>query len=80
MALKMKLSTEEYEKLIALPNTVEALANHVGLKEDAAAAIFEAAGIEGSDDFSSIAFILDEEWESLIKELRVGGDPHPLRR
>ena len=78
MALKIKVSPEEYEKLAALPNTVESLTSHVGLKEEVAIAIFEAVGIEGGDDVSSIAFILDEEWEALIKELRVGGDPIPL--
>ena len=78
MAIKMKLTSEEYEKLGALPNAVESLTGYVGVKDDVAAAIFEAAGIEGTDDFSSIAFLLDDEWETLIKELRVNGGPIPL--
>ena len=56
MALKMKLGAEEFEKVRALPGTVEALAAHVGLKDDVIAAIYEAGGFDGTDDYSTTAF------------------------
>ena len=71
LGLRLTISDEILDNWATDGNKLIHVANHLGLSDQLTAAILEAGEFDAEASASSVAFVTDDEWETLIASLRI---------
>ena len=78
MGLRLTIPDEVLDGWAEEGNKLINVASHLGLSDQLTAAILEAGEFDPEEAASSVAFVTDDEWETLIASLRVNEQPLTL--